>query len=119
MRMLCILRFAQVPRYAMEEIVAGSAYMEGWEDAEASIGVGIDNGEALHFAGSAQVPKRASGRMLDESELGELQQEQRGDANATTCSLVSACARIALGSIDLSNGFRVPLGSRKRTCVLV
>ena len=64
-------------RYGMEAIMAGSAYEEGWEDAEASIGVGMDNEEAEHFPGSAQGPRRASGRMLDEAELEELQQEQR------------------------------------------
>ena len=64
-------------RYGMEAIMAGSAYEEGWEDAEASIGVGMENEEASHFPGSAQRPKRASGRMLHDAELEELQQEQR------------------------------------------
>ena len=63
--------------YGMEAIMAGSAYEEGWEDAEASMGVGMDNEEAEHFLGSAQGPRRASRRMLDEAELERLQQEQR------------------------------------------
>ena len=76
------------PFYGMEAIMAGTAYTEGWEDAEASLVAEMRNEELSQFAGSAQFPKAATGRKLDEAELEEqlrgrqpseedLEQEQR------------------------------------------
>ena len=70
-------------RYGMEAIMAGTAYEEGWEDAEASISAGMDNEETGYCPGSAQGPKRVSRRMLDEAELQMLQQEQRERRRST------------------------------------
>ena len=63
--------------YGMDAIMAGTAYEEGWEDAEASIGIDLDGEETKHGAGSAQDAKRRSKSTLDEAELERLQQEQR------------------------------------------
>merc|ERR1712025_1019428 len=61
----------------MEAIMAGSAYEGGLEDAETSIGAGMENEDAEHCPGTDHGPRRASRRMLDEAELRRLQQEQR------------------------------------------